>query len=151
MDKVEDIAAGGRRERSERRAPAAGVGVAAVAETPLVGKRRRHSAAYKFLILEEADRCGRGELGSLLRREGLYHSTIIKWRLWRDKMADQGLEPSSGRESEKNLRKELKRLERENQRLTLHLKKTKGLVELQKKALELLEDMDQEDERSESS
>ena len=58
------------------------------AEVPAVGRKRRHSEAYKLRILEEADACKRGELGAVLRREGLYHSTIIKWRTWRDTMLD---------------------------------------------------------------
>ena len=41
---------------------------------------RRYSRAYKLRILAEADRCARGEVGALLRREGLYHSTLSKWR-----------------------------------------------------------------------
>lgn len=147
MEMIKDKAAGGRSERSERRAAAA----AADPEVPEVGRRRRHTTAYKLRILEEADRCGRGELGGLLRREGLYHSTIIKWRSWRDKMTEQGLEPtSSGKDSQK-LRSELKKLEHENQRLKLKLKKTEGMVELQKKALELLDAMNQEEESNEKS
>jgi predicted nuclease with TOPRIM domain len=66
-------------------------------------------------------------------------------------MAEQGLEPSSDGKSEKKLRNEMKRLERENQRLKLKLKKTQGLVDLQKKAFELLEDMSQEDENGGNS
>jgi len=148
MGVIKEAAAGDRSERSERRAPAAGGGVSAEAEVPEVGKKRRYTTAYKLRILEEADRCGRGELGAILRREGLYHATITKWRSWRDKMADQGLEPASKGKDSKKLHNELKRLERENQRLKLKLKKTAGLVDLQKKALELLEDMNQEDESS---
>ena len=44
---------------------------------------KRYSRAYKLKILAAADRCGRGELGALLRREGLYHSTLSKWRAQR--------------------------------------------------------------------
>jgi len=43
--------------------------------------RRRFTAAYKLRILAEADGCGkRGEVGALLRREGLYRSHLAKWR-----------------------------------------------------------------------
>jgi len=42
---------------------------------------RQFSAEYKRRILEEADRCTRpGEIGALLRREGLYASTLSRWR-----------------------------------------------------------------------
>jgi transposase-like protein len=150
LETIEREEAGGRSERSEGRPPAA-AGRAADPEIPQVSKRRRHTTAYKLRILDEIDRCNRGEVGALLRREGLYHSTIIKWRAWRDKMAEQGLEPSSNSKDSKKLRSELKKLERENQRLKLKLKKTEGMVALQKKALELLEDMNQDDESSEKS
>ena len=53
-------------------------------------------------------------------------------------------------QDEKALRRELAKLERENQQLRLKLKRTEGLVELQKKAFELLEGMNQDDESSET-
>ena len=46
--------------------------------------RRRFSAAYKLRILREADACAQpGELGALLRREGLYSSNVTTWRAQR--------------------------------------------------------------------
>ena len=55
-----------------------------VTESPEKPKRRRFSAEYKLRILEEADRCTKpGELGLLLRREGLYSSHLAEWRRWR--------------------------------------------------------------------
>ncbi len=66
-------------------------------------------------------------------------------------MTDQGLEPTSNGQNSKKLRNELKRKDREIERLKLRLKRTEGMVDLQKKALSLLEDMNQEDERSEKS
>jgi transposase len=43
--------------------------------------RRKLTAAYKVRILREADRCTEpGQLGSLLRREGLYSSNLTCWR-----------------------------------------------------------------------
>ena len=54
-------------------------------EVPEKPVRRRFDAAYKQRILEEADRCSRpGELGELLRREGLYSSLLSTWRRQRD-------------------------------------------------------------------
>jgi len=151
MEMVKAEEAGARSERSERRAPAAAAGLAAEAEIPQVGRKRRYTAGYKLKVLEEADGCGRGELGGLLRREGLYHSTIVKWRAWRAKMSEQGLGPTPKGQSPKELRNQLKRLERENRRLTLRLKRTEGLVDLQKKALKLLEELGQDDESSGNS
>lgn len=51
-----------------------------IAEVVGVGKRRVFSAAYKRRILKEVDRAGRGEIGVILRREGLYFSLLAKWR-----------------------------------------------------------------------
>jgi transposase-like protein len=57
-------------------------------------KRRRFTAAYKLRIVREADRCERpGEVGALLRREGLYSSLLTQWRRARDSGALQALEP----------------------------------------------------------
>ncbi|MCP4166613.1 MAG: transposase [Chloroflexi bacterium] len=56
------------------------------------GKRRRFSARYKLRILAEADNCTeRGEVGALLRREGLYSSHLTEWRKQRDRGALEGL------------------------------------------------------------
>jgi len=115
------------------------------AEVPAVGRKRRHSEAYKLRILQEADACKRGELGALLRREGLYHSTIIKWRTWRDTMADKGFTPE---QEKKDMRNELARLKRENKRLTLKLERTDALLELQKKAFQILDLMPLDEERA---
>jgi len=108
-------------------------------EVPAVGRKRRYSESYKLCILEEADRCKHGELGALLRREGLYHSSIIKWRAWRDTMADKGFTPE---QDKKQMRNELARLQRENNRLKMRLERTEGLLDLQKKAFQLLESLD---------
>jgi transposase len=117
-------------------------------EAPAVGRKRRHTIAERLRILEESDLCKHGELGALLRREGLYHSTIRKWRKWRDEMADKGLVPDNGKRAVYN---ELARVKRENKRLKLQLERTKGLIDLQKKALELLESMDLDEKSSEDS
>lgn len=57
-------------------------------------RRRRFSAAYKLRILKEADACtGKGEVGALLRREGLYSSHLSTWRRARDQGELEGLRP----------------------------------------------------------
>lgn len=117
-------------------------------EVPVVGRKRRHTIVERLRILEESDLCRHGELGALLRREGLYHSTIRKWRKWRDEMADKGLVPDNGKRAVYN---ELARVKRENKRLKLQLERTKGLIDLQKKALELLESLDHDEKSSENS
>ena len=56
-------------------------------------KRRRFTAEYKRQILQEVDACERGEIGALLRREGLYSSHLIEWRRARDAGELAGLTP----------------------------------------------------------
>ena len=55
---------------------------AEVTPTPALEKRTRRifSSEYKLRILAEADRCVRGELGALLRREKLYSAQLQQWR-----------------------------------------------------------------------
>ena len=65
-----------------------------VVEVTEKAKRRRHSAAYKLRILQEADACKKlGELGALLRREGLYSSHLAAWRNARANGGARALEP----------------------------------------------------------
>ena len=118
-------------------------------EVPQVSRKRRYSYAYKMEILAEADTCKKGELGVLLRREGLYHSTIIKWKAWRNSMNEQGA--PSQKSSDKKLQQENKRLEKENMKLTLKLKRTEGLLDIQKKALELMEEWEQDEKNAGNS
>jgi hypothetical protein len=61
-------------------------------EVPAKARRRRFSAEYKLAILREADACTQpGEVGALLRREGLYSSHLVDWRRQRDAGALQAL------------------------------------------------------------
>jgi transposase len=62
-------------------------------EVTAKAKRRRFTAEYKRRILKEADACARGEVGALLRREGLYSSHLIEWRRARDAGELAGLTP----------------------------------------------------------
>src|SRR3954454_23410590 len=62
-------------------------GSASPPDRELVGRpgRRRFTAKYKLEILEQADACIRpGEVGELLRREGLYTSHLTYWRKQRE-------------------------------------------------------------------
>src|SRR5438876_1697259 len=75
---------------------AASVGGPGAVETEVVAKaqRRRFTAEYKRRIVREADRCTKpGELGALLRREGLYSSHLTSWRAARDRGELAGLAP----------------------------------------------------------
>jgi transposase-like protein len=91
MLELEHDGAGGRgveRAVGERNATAAGRGaLVGVADPELVevARRRRFSAEYKLRIVREAEACtSRGEIGELLRREGLYSSLLTEWRRARD-------------------------------------------------------------------
>ena len=71
-------------------------------EVPERAKRRRFSAEYKLRILQEADRCGSGDLGALLRREGLYSSHLVTWRRQRDEGALSALSKKRGRKAKRS-------------------------------------------------
>ena len=58
-------------------------------------KRRQFTAEYKARILAEAAACDPGEVGALLRREGLYSSHLSKWRAQRERGAVAGLSPKT--------------------------------------------------------
>jgi len=104
--------------------------------------RRRFTAEYKLRILSEADRAtGRGQLGALLRREGLYSSHLTTWRKQRDEGTLAGLAPKRrGRKAAPNapLVAENERLDRENRRLAEKLRQAETIIEVQKKLSELL-------------
>lgn len=104
--------------------------------------RRRYTADYKFRILREADRCTRpGEVGSLLRREGLYSSLLTTWRRQREQGALKALQAKKrGRKSQKAdpLARKVAELERENARLQGRLKQAETIIDFQKKVSELL-------------
>jgi transposase-like protein len=103
-------------------------------------KRRKFSAEYKVRILEEADRCTeRGEIGALLRREGLYSSHLSTWRRQRDQGILSGLRPKKrGRKGKEELEKELAKLRRENKRLQARLEEAEMIIDVQKKLSRLL-------------
>ncbi len=104
--------------------------------------RRRYSAEYKVRILREADAStGPGEIGALLRREGLYSSNLTAWRKQREKGELEGLSQKrrGPLPKEKNsLADKVKALERETARLRARAERAEGLVELQKKVSEIL-------------
>ena len=124
-------------------APAAGNGKPipdpAVLEKPT---RRRFTAEYKLRILREVDRCTQpGQLGALLRREGLYSSHLTTWRQQRDEGTLAGLTPKRrGRKANPDapLIAENERLKRETQRLAARLRQAETIIEVQKKLSEIL-------------
>src|SRR3972149_955315 len=86
-------------------------------------KRRTFSAAEKLRILREAERCPKGELGALLRREGIYSSHLTTWRRERDRSQLTGLTARKRGPKVDEQAQRLAQLERENARLQAKLGK----------------------------
>jgi len=102
--------------------------------------RRTFTAEYKKRMLERADRTAPGELGALLREEGLYSSHLTTWRAQRAAGTLAGLAPKKrGRKpaARNPLAGEVARLQRELRRAVARAERAEGLVELQKKVAEL--------------
>lgn len=115
--------------------------------------RRKFTAEYKLRILREADACAPGELGALLRREGLYSSHLTKWRQQREQGQLEALAPKKrGRKAQEPnpLEQRVKELERENQRLRNRLQQAETIIEVQKKVSTLLGIPLSQPEKSES-
>jgi transposase-like protein len=111
----------------------------AVPERPV---RRRFTAEYKLRILREADRStGPGQLGALLRREGLYSSHLTTWRKQREEGTLAGLTPKRrGRKPNPDaaLIAENERLRRQTERLAEKLRQAETIIAVQKKLSEIL-------------
>ena len=102
-------------------------------------KRRRFAAEYKLRILREADGCkGPGEIGALLRREGLYSSHLVLWRRQREEAARIQLKTRKRGPKAKAQDPRVKHLERETARLQRRLKRAEAIIEIQKKVAALL-------------
>jgi len=105
-------------------------------------KRRYYTTKYKLRILDQVDKfTEQGQLGAFLRREGLYYSTISRWRKQRDQGAFQGLSKKRGPKESKNKQeqKRIQELERENARLKNQLQKAETIIDFQKKISEILD------------
>jgi transposase len=102
--------------------------------------RRQFSAKYKTKILAEYDGLDRAGRGALLRREGLYSSLIITWRRQRDE-GPAALARPAGRQKADPRDREIARLERQVERLTGDLDKSRQVVEIQRKLSALLESL----------
>jgi len=99
-------------------------------------KRREFSLAYKNQILIEVDgRTKAGQIGSILRREGLYSSHLTTWRRQRERGELAG---SRGRPAKPEAEQEVTRLRQENERLQHRLAQTEAVIDIQKKVLQLI-------------
>ena len=131
-------------ERSDD-APSAGAGASPTSPDPEVvakPKRRRFTAEYRLRILEEADRCTEpGEVGRLLRREGLYSSHLTAWRRARRKGALRGLtsKKRGAKPKARNpLEPKVRELEVKVARLEKELHKAHTILDVQEKVAGLL-------------
>ena len=102
-------------------------------------KRRQHPAEYKLRILREVDECkGSGEVGALLRREGLYSSLVSKWREQRERGSLTGLSGHRRGPKVDPQAVEIARLQLENKRLQEKLQHAELIIDIQKKVARLL-------------
>ena len=121
-----------------------------VVPEPMLEKRtrRRFSTEYKLRIIAQADQCQHGELGALLRREHLYSSQLQDWRKQLAQGGEQALSKSAPGPQPKLTaeQRELEKLRRENARLTRKLEIANGCLSLQKKVLQMLDQVNSGDD-----
>jgi len=118
-----------------------GTGIAEMPSTEVVAKakRRQFTATEKLRLLREVEACrGSGEIGALLRREGLYSSYLSTWRRQRDLGELDGLSPQKRGPKPDPQALELTRLRRENERLQVRLRQAELIIEVQKKVAQML-------------
>ena len=109
-------------------------------EVPARAQRRKFSAEDKQRILGEADQATeRGAIGALLRREGIYSSTLSHWRREREAAVKKAFSQKRGPHPKRNpLAGENEKLRRHNQRLQEELERAHIVIEVQKKVARLL-------------
>jgi transposase len=121
-------------------------------EVPGHKSRRKLSAQYKLRILAEVERCSDSrQVGQLLRREGLYSSSLTRWRRLRDQGLLDAMAPKTrGRKPVEHnpLTDEVSKLQKENQRLRKKLWQAERIIEVQKKISQILDsNLDLESEK----
>jgi transposase len=109
-------------------------------EIPEKATRRRFTKEYKLNVLEQADRCTKlGDIGSLLRREGLYSSQLTTWRHQRHEGTLKALGRKRGPKPKRTPEHtEAEKLRREVERLREKLRRAEKMIEVQKKLSEVL-------------
>ena len=103
-------------------------------------QRRKFSAEDKKRILDEVERAtGHGGIGAVLRREGIYSSTLYSWRKERDAAVHKAFSQKRGPQSKRNpLAGENEKLRRQNRRLQEDLEKAHIVIDVQNKVAKLL-------------
>lgn len=106
--------------------------------------RRRFTTDYKSRIALEAESCSEpGEIGALLRREGIYSSVLARWRR---QLREESLSSSKKSNGKTSPTEQLKRLQRENERLKEKLRQAELIIDIQKKVSEMIQTRSQEKE-----
>lgn len=106
-------------------------------EVVVPSKRRQFTVADKLRVLDEVDRCEPGQIGAILRREGLYSSHLTKWRRQRaNGDLSERTSRSRGRPADPQAA-DLTALRRENERLQAELAQARLIIEVQKKLCQL--------------
>ena len=104
--------------------------------------RRRFTIEYKQRIVTEVEQCSQpGEIGALLRREGLYSSTVQRWRR---QLQESSLSSSKKSTQKESPSQEIARLKRENDRLSEKLRQAELIIDVQKKVSEMIQTRSQE-------
>ena len=108
-------------------------------EVPATVQRRRFSAAYRLRILKAVDACKKpGEVGALLRRDGLYSSLLTNWRRQREAGALREMRGRRRGPTPRPVDPRVKQLEAENRRLQRKLQRAETIIPLPKKVAEIL-------------
>ena len=109
-------------------------------EVPEKPKRRTYTAEFKLRVLAEVDQAAPGQIGAILRREGLYWSHLISWRRERKRGELDALAPKKRGPAPKltETERELEKLRKENERLQDQLEKAQLIIDVQKKLARLL-------------
>jgi transposase-like protein len=103
------------------------------------GKRKRFTAAEKLRILREVEACrGSGEIGALLRREGIYSSYLTTWRKQRELGELDGLSPHKRGPKPNPEAIQLAKLRREHERLQERMRRAELIIDVQKKVARML-------------
>ena len=123
------------------------ISAASEVQAPRTKGRRQFGVAEKQRILRVVDACSHGELGAMLRKEGVYHSQLSDWRAQRAESGRAGLSPKrSGPVPKLDAKgREILALNTKLKKLTRELGIVNGLVELQKKAQALIATMREEE------
>jgi len=142
MDPMREMEFAGETEGARRATGVSPAAAAAREPDPAVDakpKRRRFTAEYKLRLLREVERAKEpGEVGAILRREGLYSSHLVTWRRERDRVARVGLAARKRGPKARVKDPRVQQLERENAKLRRRLQRVETMLEIQKKASELL-------------